>query len=445
MFDGIAPITASPSTDRRGTPRRQEDRELLQRKHDIDTAQRVSQALFRSIELDELVETALRSALDEVGAEAGSILLADPETKQLVFHYSLGEKPVARGTAIPWDHGIAGSVFQSGEPAITSDVKKSTQHFSGIDESTGFTTRDMITLPLMQWRGQPIGVFQVLNKRNGALGHPDLALLTIISAFAALAIQQARLFKEAKLAEVVHLLGDIGHDLKNLLQPVVSGTWLLRGELDEVFGNFSTLDGSKATASHQFCNESITMIQRTSDRIHDRVKEIADCVKGLSAPPNFAPCKIASVVADVLETVRVLASEKAIGLHTRELDAVPQIVADERRLYNAFYNLVNNAIPEVPKGGSITVSGRTDQGAEAVIVSVTDTGRGMPPEIRDSLFSARAVSRKAGGTGLGTKIVKDVVEAHKGQITVESEIGVGTTFHIRLPLDPAKAQAQKPV
>jgi len=106
---------------------------------------------------------------------------------------------------------------------------------------------------------------------------------------------------------------------------------------------------------------------------------------------------------------------------------------------------VNNAIPEVPKGGSITVSGRTDQGAEAVIVSVTDTGRGMPPEIRDSLFSARAVSRKAGGTGLGTKIVKDVVEAHKGQITVESEIGVGTTFHIRLPLDPAKAQAQKPV
>lgn len=76
---------------------------------------------------------------------------------------------------------------------------------------------------------------------------------------------------------------------------------------------------------------------------------------------------------------------------------------------------------------------------------MTDTGRGMPPEIRDSLFSARAVSRKAGGTGLGTKIVKDVVEAHKGQITVESEIGVGTTFHIRLPLDPAKAQAQKPV
>ena len=62
----------------------------------------------------------------------------------------------------------------------------------------------------------------------------------------------------------------------------------------------------------------------------------------------------------------------------------------------------------------------------------------MPAEIRDSLFSARAVSRKAGGTGLGTKIVKDVVEAHQGRISVESEIGVGTTFHIYLPLCPQK-------
>ena len=60
----------------------------------------------------------------------------------------------------------------------------------------------------------------------------------------------------------------------------------------------------------------------------------------------------------------------------------------------------------------------------------------MPPEIRDSLFSARAISRKAGGTGLGTKIVKDVVDAHKGKITVESELGSGSSFHIFLPFDP---------
>jgi signal transduction histidine kinase len=66
----------------------------------------------------------------------------------------------------------------------------------------------------------------------------------------------------------------------------------------------------------------------------------------------------------------------------------------------------------------------------------------MPPEIRDRLFSAKAVSTKKAGTGLGTKIVKDVVDAHKGKIWVESEPGAGTTFHLRFPLDPTAPHAQ---
>ena len=79
----------------------------------------------------------------------------------------------------------------------------------------------MITVPLRRWRGEPIGVLDVLNKREGPFTNHDLGLLTIISAFAALAIQQAKQFEDAKKAEVVTLLGDIGHDLKNLLTPVL--------------------------------------------------------------------------------------------------------------------------------------------------------------------------------------------------------------------------------
>jgi signal transduction histidine kinase len=414
----------------------------LERKQ-LEAARRISETLFQSTEVDELVEKALRSALEEVGAEAGSVLLADLESKQLVFKYSIGANPVPKGTSLPWDQGIAGTVFQSGEPAIISDVKKSARHFAGIDQATGFITRDMITLPLKRWKGEPIGVLNVVNKRNGLLNEQDLALLIIISAFAALAIQQARLFEEAKKAEVVGLLGDIGHDLKNLLQPVVSGAWLLKGELDEVFGNLPTLDPGKAQASRELCDEAIGLIRRTSERIHDRVKEIADCVKGLSAPPQFNPCQVTDVVEDVLQTLRMLAAEKNISLHSEDLDTLPTILADERRLYNAFYNLVNNAIPEVPKGGSITVSGRADQAAGVIHISVADTGRGVPPEVRERVFTCRAVSTKATGTGLGTKIVKDVVDAHRGQITVKSEPGVGTTFHIRLPLDPTRFEAVK--
>ena len=442
-MEGQSPSSQHHDSDRRQGGRRGADLILLKRDRELEAARRISQNLFQYIEVDELVEASLRAALEEVGGEAGSVLLADPEAKQLVFYFSIGEKPVPRGTAIPCEQGIAGAVFQSGDPVIISDVKKSSHHYAGIDSATGFVTRDMITVPLKRWKGDPIGVLNVLNKRNGVLDTHDLDLLMIISAFTALAIVQARLFGEAKKAEIVTLLGDIGHDLKNLLQPIVSGTSVLKSEFDEVLSALPESEGSRAKTSRDISEEAVRMVKNTTRRIHDRVKEIADCVKGLSAPPSFAPSKVADVVGSVLETLGLLAKERGITLCAEGLDALPPIMADERRLYNAFYNLVNNAIPEVPSGGSITVRGRVEPPHKVVLLSVADTGRGMPPEIRDHLCTARAISSKKSGTGLGTKIVKDVVDAHNGQITVESEVGKGTTFHLSLPIEQPGAAANR--
>lgn len=140
------------------------------------------------------------------------------------------------------------------------------------------------------------------------------------------------------------------------------------------------------------------------------------------------------MVANVYETLQVLAHEREIALLVDGLDSLPPIQADESRLFNALYNLVNNAMPAVSPRGSITVRGRTDASGQTVLLSVADTGKGMPPEVRDSLFTYHALSRRTGGTGLGTKIVKDVVEAHGGHITVESGPGLGATFHMTLPV-----------
>ncbi len=181
------------------------------------------------------------------------------------------------------------------------------------------------------------------------------------------------------------------------------------------------------------------MLRNATGHIHERVKEIADCVKDMSAPPRFVPCRVADVVGEVFKTLGLLAEEKKITLRAEGLKDLPTIQADERRLFNAFYNLVNNAIPEVPPGGSISVCGRADASSDAVLLLVEDTGRGMPTEKCKSLFTAGAISRKPGGTGLGTKIVKDVVDAHGGRISVESTEGVGTTFRIRIPLVPPGA------
>jgi len=408
---------------------------------ELAAARRISHALSQHADLDELISHALRTALEVVGADAASVLLADPGSKQLVFRHVIGEKAESlRGTAIPWDQGIASAVFVSGKAQVTRDVARDRRHLSRVDASTGYRTRDMITLPLRPWDGKPIGVLQVLNKRRGRLGERDLSILTIISTLMSAAIEQARLYEEVKFAEVGRLLADIGHDVGNLLTPVLCGVDLLGPKLEEFFDGVPGAGAPSTLATRQLCGEVLTLLRTSARRIQDQVKQMADCVKGLSTPPNFVTCHVASVVGQAQQTLGLLAKERGVTLGREGLERLPPILADERRLYLAFYNLINNAIPEVPPGGSIVVTGREEAKERALRISVTDTGRGMPPEVQASLFTPRAISRKTGGTGLGTKIVKDVVEAHGGKIMVESREGAGTSFHLHLPLKPPAAR-----
>ncbi len=244
----------------------------------------------------------------------------------------------------------------------------------------------------------------------------------------------AQLLEEAKLAEVTRVLGDIGHDIKNMLMPVLSGADLLKDELDEQFPQLIQAKAKGADTSYSNSQDLLKMIVTNAKRIQDRVREIADAVKGVTSPPHFAPCQIHTIVEGVYETLRTYAKEKGIALNFENLENLPPLEGDERRLFNALYNLVNNAIPEIPRGGSVTIRGSAQENSQTIDLAVTDTGRGMPPEVRDRLFTPQVISTKKTGTGLGTKIVKDVIVIHHGNIRVESEEGKGTTFHIQLPI-----------
>ena len=407
---------------------------LARRELELAAALRMSEVFSQEIKLQDLLEQSLHIALDVVNAENGSVLLADTDNRTLVFYHSIGEKPVQAGTAVPWYEGIAGTVYRTGVPEIVPDAQADRRHFKQVDEATGSITHDMITMPLKRWEGEPIGVIQVMNKRGGTfLDRNDMAILTIISALIAVAIEHTRLVEAAKFAEVAKLMGDITHDIKNLLMPIVCGAGILQSEINELLDHLPDIEIKRAKASRELCNEVIVMLKDDAQRIHDRVAEIADAVKELSTPLEFSACEVADVVSNVFRSLGVLAQEKHVQLITKNLELLPLIVADQRRLYSAFYNLINNAIPEVPAGGSVTVCGQLPTSEGTIVVSVIDTGRGMPPDVRDRLFTKRAISTKQGGTGLGTKIVKDVVDAHGGTVWVESELGAGTKIHIQLP------------
>ena len=108
-------------------------------------------------------------------------------------------------------------------------------------------------------------------------------------------------------------------------------------------------------------------------------------------------------------------------------------------MYNAAYNLILNAIDACEDGDTVTLSCQgvatgTFPSGNCLIMECTDTGPGIPKQVREKLFTDEAVSTKPMGTGLGTRIVKDVVDSHTGTIEVESELGVGTAIRCRMPL-----------
>lgn len=237
-------------------------------------------------------------------------------------------------------------------------------------------------------------------------------------------------------AEVAKLLSEISHEVKNLLQPMVCGTDLLESEIGDLLKRLPKVETIQAEESHRLCDEVIEMLRNTTRRMQDRMKGIADYVNLMRTPLTFSPCTVARVAAQVLSVLGRVAEANGIELRCEGLNDLQPITADEGRLFTVLYNLVNNALAAVPRGGSIIIQGEPDLLVGAIRLAVKDTGQGMTPEVRDSLFTDQTISRKIGGTGLGIKIVREAVEAHGGQISVESTPGGGTTFHILLPLQP---------
>lgn len=433
-------------------------RELEERNRQLNAVFRITSALYSGAKagmtparLDEFMEKILKIALDVVNADAGTLYLYNPDRDTLVFRYVIGEKADELiGLEIPANKGIAGEVFQMGQGRITEDVSAELKHLQEVDQRTGYKTRNMVTVPLRDIEGKSIGVLQALNKRDGDFDQFDMETLSIVATLAGTAIETARIQEERRLAIIARLLGNISHDIKNMLTPILTtaqtlafiyqsckeGLQQIRPQvtkevwqrLNEALRDFDT-----------FFNEAIQMIGEGSAQIQERVREISDAIKGVISEPRFEPTDVNEVAEKVLRALKPVAQRQGVELRLESHGEIPLVLLDPRRIYNALYNLVNNAIPETSPGGSVAIRTYVQPDGEFpegnyLGIEVSDTGRGIPEEVLRWMFTDQAISTKPGGTGLGTRIVKNVVDAHGGKIWVESELGKGSTFFIRLPL-----------
>ncbi|MCS7185350.1 MAG: GAF domain-containing sensor histidine kinase [Armatimonadetes bacterium] len=433
-------------------------RQLEERNRQLNAVFRIASALYSaaksgmtSARLDELMQEVLKIALDVVNADAGTLYLYNPERNTLVFRYVIGEKAnELMGMEIPADKGIAGEVFQTGQAKITEDVATELSHLQEVDQRTGYRTRNMVTVPLRDIEGKPIGALQALNKRDGDFDEFDMETLSIVATLAGTAIETTRIQEERRLAIIARLLGNISHDIKNMLTPILTTAQTLvliyqscKSELEQLRFQVGEEAWQKLDdALHEFdtfFREAVQMIEEGSAQIQERVKEISEAVKGEISEPRFEPTDINEVAEKVLRALKPVAQRQGVELRLERQSEIPLVLLDPKRIYNALYNLVNNAIPETPPGGFVAVRTYVQFGGEFpdgnyLGIEVADNGRGIPEEVLRWMFTDRAISTKPGGTGLGTRIVKNVVDAHGGKIWVESELGKGSTFFIRLPL-----------
>jgi signal transduction histidine kinase len=419
--------------------------DLQHRDRQIEAIRRTSDALFSHPSVDAMVEATLKIALDVLRADAGTVFLHDSQADSLVFRYVIGgAADKLMGQAIPRAQGgVAWTVFETGKPDLVADVTKRGDFNKEVDKKTGYQTQSMMTVPVKRAGGAPIGVMQVLNAHIDFDTH-DLEVLEVLCAQAATGIEHARLVEAQKGAEIGNRVGEIAHDIKNMMTPIETGVMTLEPMLTDCFMQLDTLVGSAPNGGEiqsamggidSAYGWLLSDILTAAQRVRRRTEYIAGMVKGQLPPPRFEEGDLHGCVNDVIKTLRRTATEKGLTL-TTALDATMKPLAfDYDRIYDALYNLVNNALPETPTGGTVTVK-TTAPGADGwLTIEVIDTGRGIPPHVLEKLFTRDAVSTKVGGTGLGTSVAARVAREHGGKISVQSTVGQGTTFTIRFPAE----------
>ncbi len=173
-------------------------------------------------------------------------------------------------------------------------------------------------------------------------------------------------------------------------------------------------------------------IQKQVERISNMVSDILEFTRGGAVAPTTTVLEYAEFARPVIEEISREISPKGVAVELMTSVPLAKVPVNPRRLSRVFYNLMFNAVDEMPEGGKIKMHFRVE-GAE-LITEIEDTGGGIAPEMLNKLFEAFETFGKVRGTGLGLSIAKRIVEEHRGRIYARNVPGGGALFGFTLPL-----------
>ncbi|GAB4503269.1 MAG: hypothetical protein Fur0043_02610 [Anaerolineales bacterium] len=292
-------------------------------------------------------------------------------------------------------------------------------------------------VPIALPGGQVLGKLAVAQDAQRPLTADDQIFLEQVAEQVALALDSARLYQE--LAATVTQLRELDR-LKSSFLANMSHE--LRTPLNSILGFADVmLEGLDGPLTENM-NNDLQLIQKNGQHLLHLINDVLDMAKIEAGRMNLSPetFRFHEILEEVTSITSPLASEKSLSLFIEnDSDQEVEIFADRTRIRQVMLNLVNNAMKFTEKG---KISMRTTRTEDGILVTVRDTGIGIPPDKLEAIFQEftqvdSSSTRKAGGTGLGLPISRKLVEMHGGRLWVESSgiPGEGSTFYVELPLE----------
>jgi GAF domain-containing protein len=397
----------------------------------------VGRAVSSTLDLETVLNTIVSRAALLAGADGVAITEYDEATRafqlRATHNYDAELVEAAHATPVRLGEGISGLAAERGEPTQVPDIAAEGAYQSQLrDILLRMGYRAMLAVPLMR-EDQIIGSLVVNRRQPGAFPPEVVELLKTFATQSALAIQNARLFREVEdkgrqLAVASQhksqFLANMSHELRTPLNAVLGYTELI---LDETFGEVP-----------EPIRDSLERARNSGQHLLGLINDVLDLskIEAGQLTLSLADYAMEEITHAVATGVESLAAEKKLALHVTVPPDLPPGKGDSRRIAQVLLNLVGNAI-KFTEAGEVRVGVAVSDGM--FLVSVADTGPGISEADQSRIFEEfqqadSSSTRKKGGTGLGLAIAKRIVEMHGGRIWVESVLGQGSTFRFTLPV-----------
>jgi len=391
----------------------------------------LSQTFVTVTDLDTLLQGIMQVAVQATLADLGVLMLENEASESLEVR-AIVTKSGAQlpGQEYRLSDTITRRATEDGQPVIWQE--SSVERFFA-QETISHQVTTAVALPLIT-KGEVIGTLGLGKGRaEEPFARSDLELLSVLASQAAAAIQNARLF--SRIRSAYEQLKELDRMKSEFLSTV---SHELRAPLHSI-GGFMQLLLDDKVEDRATQREALETVARQTERLTRLINNLLDVSRMESGWLKLekGPVQIRDVVREVVAEVRPMAEGRQIALADDTAPELPIVFADHERLAQVIRNLMHNAIKFTPSGGRIVISAAESEGN--LVISVEDDGAGISGEAMPHLFERfyqadSSDTRRAGGTGLGLYICRQIVIAHGGSIWAESEVGKGSTFHLGVPI-----------